>query len=278
MLYRHLPKIANATIPQLSIVLPEESETGDAILSAARDCGATLIFPGFGGERCQQAFNRLSRLSLLEDMSLIAVLDPQEGPFADQLNSSGLRARDIALVRLDAAGQSSHLDVNAFLSKAAEARREGSLLAAGVYVEGDATAVRAAVEPAGDADIWATPYSFLKADFAELIRDMGEREIPLLAFDPLAGSSLEFPPPQVHAIYSNAPTPRAKDEWALRALWENQYLASVVCPVSRVVDLLSRTAYAEAGRANSLPSRELAVLEEARRALTETGKCNTVEV
>lgn len=278
MLYRHLPKIANATVPILSIVLPEEGGTGDALLSAARDLGVTLVFPGFGTEPCRRALERLSRLSLLEELSLVAVLDPTEGSFAGVLGSSGLRARDIVLVRLEAPGQSAHLSANAFLSMAAEARRGGKILAAGAYVEGDAKAARAALETTDDLDLWATPYSFPKTDLVELIRDLGEREIPLLAFDPFAGGSLEFPPPKVHAIYANAPTPRAKDEWALRALWENQYLASVACPMKRLVDLLSRSAYAEAGRPNSLPSRELAVLEEARRALTESGKCNTVEV
>lgn len=278
MLYRHLPKIANATVPILSIVLPEEGDAGDSILSAARDTGATLLFPGFGREPCRHALDRLSRLSLLDDMSLVAVLDPTEGTFDDQLISSGLRARDIVLVRLDSLGQSSCPDASAFLSKAAEARREGSVFAAGAYVEGDAKAARAALESAEGVDLWATPYSFPKTDFVELIRDLGERELPLLAFDPFAGGSLEFPPPSVHALYANAPTPRAKDEWALRALWEDQNLASVVCPMQRLVDLPSRAAYAEAGRPNSLPSRELSVLEEARRALTESGKCNTVEV
>lgn len=268
MLYRHLPKIANKVFSILTLDLRNGSSEKDrsTLLEAASNLGVTLAY---GGAGVGSATVRREGVSLI----LHCTESTAEGLRAF-LDEAKAEPGDILLVDVPNPEAARKYRDNG-LFQAAFAARGTRVCACGFYAPGDAarpapdTALTAAAAIEADArwDCWATDYSFLREDLAETIRAGGANGIPLIALDPFAGGILENPPAAVHELYRTAPTPRSRDEWALRAIWENQNALTAVCPASGPAQLLGRVAFAEAGRPNSLPARELSVIEGAAALL-----------
>lgn len=264
MLYRHLPKIANKVFSIFTLDLRSAPADGDKaeLLEAAAGLGVTLSYGGEGpgGTTARrEGISRILHFSGTTPDALRAFLD-----------EAVAEADDILLVGVPSPEAAREYRDNG-LFQAAFAARGTRACACGFYAPGDAalpgtgTALVAAAALEADSrwDCWATEYSFLREDLAEAIRAGGADGVPLIALDPFAGDALVNPPASVHELYRNAPVPRSRDEWALRAIWENQDVLTAVCPASNPAQLLGRVAFAEAGRPNSLPSRELDVLARA---------------
>jgi len=84
-----------------------------------------------------------------------------------------------------------------------------------------------------------------------------------------AGGKLVPVPAEAHKAYRTAPVPRSHEEWALRAVWEMQEVATVTIEPANDAQFQRACVFAETGRANSLPLRELAVLEKAAHAFPD---------
>ncbi len=270
MLYRHFPKIANK---EFSILTPSFAGVEDPVLLAellatAADLGINLVYAGSDPARAALIKETARKAAPGYQFSFVVKCAANDGAgLSEFLELSGAGACD--LVALTAAGEVAH----------AAARAKASLRIAGygfaaptvLAPEGwetcDPAAVIAAIDAHPGWDFCAIPLNYLSDGLDGAIARAAEAEISIVSTDPLAGGRLQSVPPEVHEFFRNAPVPRAHDEWALRAVWELQEVATVALPTANR-DLLVREAiYAEAGRANSLPSRELAVIESAARAI-----------
>ncbi len=281
MLYRHLPKIANKVFSIITADIGTEAPQAalSAVLGEARDHGVTLAYAGVGPEKAAGARALLRASGDPDGVSLLlrcaATSAAELRAFLDAAESG---PGDILLVDVPGPGAAREYRDNG-LFQAAFAARGTRVCACGFFVPGDSsrqtpdTALAAAAATEADArwDCWATGYSLLREDLAGTVRAAGGEGIPIIAFDPFAGGALEFPPAPVHELYREGPVPRSREEWALRAIWENQDVLTVVCPASGPAQLLGRIAFAETGRPNSLPARELAIISRAAALVREAG-------
>ena len=153
------------------------------------------------------------------------------------------------------------------------ARTAGTVGHYGFAAPADAACVMAAIEAHAHWDFFALPCNYLTlnacAGLPDAVTFAGREELGMIAVDPFAEGRLEQVPAEVHELFRNAPVPRSHDEWALRAVWERQETVSLVWEAQNADQLMRKAIFAEAGRPNSLPSRELDVLARAAAKLSE---------
>ncbi len=280
MLYRHFPKIANRTFsiialdpwgqaPDAAKVAAASGNDAEAratgFLRLAAENGANLVWAGFGSERAERSVRLLESAGLRKGLSLILGLDRSMsdadlGAFMDR---SGAGTDDILLVEVPDAGHASRLRTGDLIGALAALRREGKICGFGFSAPAEATVIETALDASDEWDCWSMPYNYLKGELAEAILQAGRAGLGLLALDPFAGGILEGVPAEVHELFRDAPVPRSHDEWALRAIWDSQEVTSVVLNPANGKSLTKAAILAEAGRPNSLLSRELDILKKA---------------
>lgn len=288
MLYRHLPKIANKDFSILASAFgPFAQQTFDspeslAISIAAQGISLIWLENDTGGK-------------LPADFPGTALVVCPVGiatsgdSLAAWLGNKGARARDFAVIdftqRNSQGDGTGHIDPVRATLAANSAKKLvsagliegfGFRIASGpnkltgtrpIFSENDSEALTE-MGTAGDWAFWSTDYNLVTAPSLDpLVRELGNEGIPLVATDPFAGGILSGVPPAVHELYFNAPVPRAHEEWALRAIWENQDVLSVVAPASTIGIFEKRCIFAGTGRPNSLPERELEVIRAAAKKL-----------
>jgi len=270
MLYRHFPKIANK---EFSILTPSLAGVEDPallaeLLASAADLGINLVYAGSDPKRASFIKETARKAVPGYQFSFVVKCLARDGAgLSAFLEESGAGAGD--LVAIVATGEIAH----------AAARAKAALRIAGygfaapteLAPEGgeicDPATVIAAIDSHSGWDFCAIPLNYLSDGLDAAIARAAEAEMAIISTDSLAGGRLQSVPPEVHEFFRNAPVPRAHDEWALRAVWELQEVATAVLPTANRDALVRAAIYAEAGRANSLPSRELSVIEAAARAI-----------
>lgn len=277
MLYRHFPKIANKEISIAAARLPLEPlgvsdlEAFGVTLAYLPADSAFAIPPGFpvSVAACIDASAAQNGVPGAKNGAPAAFAAVNAA-----ICSRVLRAQDFLIVDFTAAKASFIGDAaRAFAAAARQAVAEAKVAGFGFRFAGAAgseclDAARTIAGASEDWAFWCADYNFVAAPSLDpLILELGGNGVPLLATDPVAGGVLSNVPPAVHEIYYSAPVPRAHDEWALRAIWENQNVLSVVLPPSSPAEFAKRCIYAGAGRANSLPSAELKVIRAAAEKL-----------
>ncbi len=280
MLYRRFPKIANKEFSILALSLAGNRADGkrvtvaadlpraEELLRAAAGRGINLVWAGSSGADAAVIGALLETTGLSE--TVIRILE-YTGKTAEGLTAflaeAGARGREFLLVRSESARDAENLKTAGVFDAAERARKGGTIAWAGFSTTCENRAILAALEAFSSADFWATDYSYRCDDVAEAIGKAAQNELSFISLDPLSSGTLDPVPPEVHEIFRNAPVPRSHDEWALRAVWESQDLVSAMIAPASPEDLLRKTIFAEGGRANSLPSRELAVIAEAAKCL-----------
>lgn len=285
MLYRHFPKFANEEFPILGLDCSRfaDGDGATGLVRAGIESGAT-IFDCLGGaeddadvELAESLLGVALKAADIPDGRGYAVLTGSVGAggvsatLEARLSRLGRAAIDLfalslpdeaAIVRAKEAGDGSSL---------AQATRDGRVKYAGFRAPADPALLAAIAQAPGFPDwgfcVLPLNYRDLGAAADECLREAARLGLGVIAADPFAGGILENPPPAVRALFRDAPKPRNTTEWALRALWERQELTATVAPYRRPEDLVRDAIFAEAGRPNSLPSKELAVLSEAAKAL-----------
>lgn len=91
-----------------------------------------------------------------------------------------------------------------------------------------------------------------------------ERELGVVAMEPLCGGSLARPPRSVREAFERYPTPRTAAEWGLRFALDRQEVALVLSDMGSADQIRENAAVADTARPNSLTRDEAAVLDEAR--------------
>jgi predicted aldo/keto reductase-like oxidoreductase len=242
------------------------------LLSLAAERGINLVWAGNDAARARGIAGMIARANLGTAVSRVIEF---AGATAEALTAflaeAGRTERDILLVRASDAKEASALE-RAGVFRAAERARSGSVVAhAGFSAPADEATILACLEAFPGADLWASEYGYPDFGIAAAIGAAAARELSFISLDPFAGGALERVPPAVHEAFRDASVPRSHDEWALRGVWESQDLVSAVVYPESGEDLARKAILAEAGRANSLPSKELAVLAEAA-AIFKTGR------
>ncbi len=91
-----------------------------------------------------------------------------------------------------------------------------------------------------------------------------KQEIGVISMEPLRGGLLANVPKQVRDIFAVADKPRMPYEWALRWVWEHQGIITALSGMGAMDQVVGNCAVASAGKANSLPSSQIKIIEQAR--------------
>ncbi|HPX47553.1 MAG TPA: hypothetical protein PK408_05060 [Treponemataceae bacterium] len=189
------------------------------------------------------------------------------------IEAAGFSGADALAVRVQSADELERLHTNGVFAAGRHAKNAGTLGSVGVSLPADPELIRSICETVGDIDFIRIPLNILLLEktprLREAVRFAGECELSVLASDPFAGGKLVPVPAEAHEAYRTAPVPRSHEEWALRAVWEMQEVATVTIEPANDAQFQRACVFAETGRANSLPLRELAVLEKAAHAFPD---------
>jgi predicted aldo/keto reductase-like oxidoreductase len=293
MLYRHFPKIANKDFSILTLSIAETARKAaeeaaaatqtadtagnadrllDELLAKAVELGINLVAGGSDPGANARLAVALERTGLRASFTRILCFNG-DSPAALEafLTEARPGGGDLLAIHLENAESASRVAKTGILAAAARARTAGTIGWYGFAAPADAACVTAAIEMHQHWDFFALPCNYLTlnscAGLPEAITFAGREELGMIAVDPFAGGRLEQVPPAVHELFRNAPVPRSHDEWALRAVWERQETVSLVWEPQNAEQLTRKAIFAEAGRPNSLPSRELDVLARAAAKL-----------
>ena len=122
----------------------------------------------------------------------------------------------------------------------------------------------AGVVEAYDWEFCQIQYNYLDEDF-QAGRDglalAAEKDLGIIVMEPLRGGSLAKDlPPDVETIFAEAATKRSPAEWALRWVWNDGRVGTVLSGMTSMEHVVENLAVASAGEANSLDEEELAVV------------------
>ncbi len=272
MLYRHLPKLANTEISVFTLSVEEraQDEVTTALIDSAIEALCTHIFTGTDSAAFLYTRSHL-RTSPLPDNRQVTLIAQFPGDTAEELvqflDTLKPVPGDILLLPALSSPDIHLMRSASILRLVEEAATQGIIW--GFSCGGSAELASAALNTGLPFCCWYGQFNYLRTELLPVLEQAGEQGVVLLAADPFAGGLLENPPAAVHEIFSNAPVPRSKDEWALRAILEHQEVASVVWKAPNVPQLQRKIIFLEAARANSLPRRELDVIEAASKAIQE---------
>ena len=90
--------------------------------------------------------------------------------------------------------------------------------------------------------------------------------LAVVVMEGLLGGRLVNPPPQVQQVWDSAPRRRTPADWALRWLWHQPEVSTVLSGMSTLEQVRENLASADASRVGSLTAEELALVERVREA------------
>lgn len=295
MIYRHFPAVSDREFSILSVSLADAGSVDAirALIEASAGAGINLVCAGYTPETVGMTAKAFAGTGLRNRFSVIAAIQLDEnGAVAGDSTGAGkppaealdelvrfaeLGPNDMVSLRLADMAPGGSADPGAlaaagWIAAAEKLRSAGAIAACGVRVPSDgATLVMAAdAWPGADFIVADCDFTLLEDDRRGLRGAIGyaaERGIAFVATNPLANGRLEAVSAEVHELYRNAPVPRARDEWALRAVWDMQEAVSVAIAPKSAEALARAAIFAEAGRPNSLRAAEREVLACAAKKL-----------
>ncbi len=124
-------------------------------------------------------------------------------------------------------------------------------------------------------DFCQIQYNYLDEDYQAGRKGLDyamKNEIGVIVMEPLRGGMLANVPMPVIDIFSKANKPRTAYEWAFRWVWDHQGVICALSGMNHVNQILENSAIATSGKANSLPSSQVKIIEEARDWLKKSMK------
>jgi hypothetical protein len=122
-------------------------------------------------------------------------------------------------------------------------------------------------------DISLIQYNYMDQNFQagkEGLHYLKERNIGTMTMEPLRGGCLTNNiPNDIQAIWNKAETKRSLAEWALRFLWDQKEINTVLSGISTPEQVVENVKIAEEGLTGSLTSKERNLIEEVKEAYNE---------
>lgn len=275
MLYRHFPKIANRKFSILSVDLAEtqSKETAEHLFKIALDSGINLYRAGNNPEHCaflSQCENNVdssSEFSRILDFTGKTTEELER--FLTETKSS---QRDLLLLPITSGTDVEILSKAKVLTAIEKATEQGRLLGIGFFAPPNPQCIKDAISEWSGWHFYSTTFNYLHEDLIPVMTEASNEGITLLVTNPFEDGKLEQVPAHVHEIFRNAKVPRRHDEWALRGIWEQQEVTSVLCKTDSTFLLNLRCILAVTGKPNSLPSFEQNTLKKAASEFKELTK------
>lgn len=277
MQYRHIPRIAER---EFSIITPgltgglsvAESE---ALIKGATERGITSIWLDADADAQAAAKIRSSAGDVRRVSFFISYRVAALDSLAKRLQEADATSKDFLVCVFSGDEDERLLEKKEVLREARAALNQGKIAGVGFWAPPRASTIVPLIDAWDEWAFFATDCDYVALSDESLgitgaIEYATAADVGFVATNALANGRLDAVPPDVHEIFRNAPVPRAHDEWALRALWERQELVTAVWAPRSAADVERKAVFAEAGRPNSLPSRELAAIRAAAAKLRES--------
>jgi uncharacterized protein len=110
-------------------------------------------------------------------------------------------------------------------------------------------------------------YNYLDEQFQagkEGLHYAASKGLGVVIMEPLRGGKLANVPTEVQSLLNSSPDKRTPAEWALRWVWNHQEVSTVLSGMSSLDQVRDNMRAAEKGEANSLSTREISLLNQAR--------------
>jgi predicted aldo/keto reductase-like oxidoreductase len=162
------------------------------------------------------------------------------------------------------------LDVTDFLDRA---KADGRIRFAGFSYHDEPEAFAPIVD-AYDWDFCQIQYNFL--DIAHQAGAAGlayaaDRGLAVIVMEPLKGGRLAPPVPEsIQRLWDSHAVQRSPVEWALRFVWDDARVCSLLSGMSTMEQVVVNTALAGAGEAGSLTAADRALIGKVREAYRDT--------
>jgi len=110
-------------------------------------------------------------------------------------------------------------------------------------------------------------YNYLDEQFQagkEGLHYAASKGLGVVIMEPLRGGKLANVSPEVQSLLNSSPEKRTPAEWAFRWVWNHQEVSTVLSGMSSLDQVRDNIRAAEKGEANSLSTREIGLLNQAR--------------
>jgi uncharacterized protein len=120
-------------------------------------------------------------------------------------------------------------------------------------------------------------YNYLDTEYqagTKGLKYAASKRIAVIVMEPLRGGNLALPqpPPEVAAIWNESKTRRSPAEWALRWLWSQPEVTTVLSGMNDEANIAENLAVASSSRPGELSDEELKLVERAARKYHELMK------
>lgn len=110
-------------------------------------------------------------------------------------------------------------------------------------------------------------YNYLDEQFQagkEGLHYAASKGLGVVIMEPLRGGKLANVPTEVQSLLNSSPEKRTPAEWAFRWVWNHQEVSTVLSGMNSLDQVRDNIRAAEKGEANSLSTKEIALLNQAR--------------
>lgn len=152
------------------------------------------------------------------------------------------------------------------------AKKQGRIRFAGFSFHDDGEAFAPIVD-AFDWDFCQIQYNYMDTGFqagAAGLAYASDRGLGVIVMEPLKGGRLAVEPPSdIKALWGSASVKRTPVAWALRFVWDDPRVSTLLSGMGTVDQVVENVALASEGRAGSLDTAELAVIDQVKQAYRE---------
>jgi len=149
------------------------------------------------------------------------------------------------------------------------AKSDGRIRYAGFSYHDDPP-VFAPIVDAYDWDFCQIQYNFMDVNYqagAAGLAHAADRGLGVVVMEPLKGGRLAWTPPAaIQALWDGATDKRSPAEWALRFVWDDPRVASLLSGMTAMEHVIANVEYATRGRAGSLSLTDLDLIGRVREA------------
>lgn len=153
------------------------------------------------------------------------------------------------------------------LARAEAALRDGKILKIGFSFHDGAGAFRLIVDGYDRWDFCQIQYNYLDADNqagTEGMKHAASKGLAVVVMEPLLGGRLAKPPDSVAGLFGKHPVRRSAAEWALRWLWDQSGVSTVLSGMSDMKQVEENLGFADAAGVDTLSAAEKELIGSVR--------------